>query len=385
MKKILILIFALSLVFSLVACAAPTVDNSAAPTPTPVPSVNLADRELELYGALPGEILLEDLMADFAVKIQPGSAGCSLKAVSQAARLMDWGMDTAMSEEEIFAAVDFFLSGLDEATHAEYMSALELLDATYKQLLQPGQEELLETAGCTDSRYPWTDVPIRCVESFFTAAGLRDTYQLPTEYVEETPVIDELYVVYLKDCYHALNEKWEYDYMAQRGLSYTILMDYLSREGYLIDSAADALGYCLHDINGDGAAELLIGSIQEPQMIYTILTSANGTLSFVFEGWERNHAFICADGSIVTRGSGGAAVTYYAYYKYDGINLNLFGSIIHEGNASPDAPWFISNDGDKDIMNDSPATEEQAMSLINQYEAQYISFQLKPLSEAADL
>ena len=186
MKKILSLVFLFALAAALCACSAPTVesgiDNSAQTTPTPVPSVNLADREMELYGPLPGEILLEELMADFAVKIQAGSAGSSLKAVAQAARLMDWGMDTAMTEEEIFAAVDFYLSALDEAALAEYMMQLSLLDSTYQQLLLPGQEALLETAGCADSRYPWTDMPIRCVESFFTAAGLRQTYQLPIYY-----------------------------------------------------------------------------------------------------------------------------------------------------------------------------------------------------------
>ena len=385
MKKLLSFLLLIALASGLAACAAPTVDNAPQSTPTPVPSVNLADREVESYGSLPGEILLEELMADFAVKIQAGSAGSSLKAVGQACRLMDWGMDTSMTEEEIFAAVDFFLSGLDEAAHAEYITQLQLLDATYQQLLLPGQEALLETAGCADSRYPWTDMPIRCVESFFTAVGLRDTYQFAADHSPAAPAIDPLYADYLSDCYHALLENWEYDYMALQGLNAVIFQDFLSQQAYSGISALEALGYCLHDVNADGIQELLIGKTGAPKEIFNIISIADGNLIMPFEGWERNLCFICADGTVVTRGSGGAAITYYTYYKFDGAALNVFGSVIHEGNASPDAPWFISTDDDKDIMNDSPASEAQALGLIQQYENQYISFDLKPLSKAGDL
>ena len=380
MKKILSLVFLFALAAALCACSAPTVesgiDNSAQTTPTPVPSVNLADREMELYGPLPGEILLEELMADFAVKIQAGSAGSSLKAVAQAARLMDWGMDTAMTEEEIFAAVDFYLSALDEAALAEYMMQLSLLDSTYQQLLLPGQEALLETAGCADSRYPWTDMPIRCVESFFTAAGLRQTYQLPTSYEAEPA---DIYAPLARDYYMAFLDDWDFEYIEEKGLNATLIMEAAPYEPFSF------LGYTSHDINGDGVPEFILGDMNAPTNVYEIATMIDGQFVSIFSGWSRNLGFICADGSVVVRGSGGAAITYYTYYKLDGGALKVFGSVIHEGNASPDAPWFISTDDDKDIMNDSSASEEQALGLIKQYEEQYISFELKPLSEAGDM
>lgn len=375
MKKLLSLVLVLALSVSLAACAAPKVDNAAQTTPTPVPSVNLADREVELYGPLPGEILLEELMADFAVKIQAGSAGSSLKAIAQAARLMDWGMDTAMTEEEIFAAVDFFLSSLDETALAEYMTQLSLLDASYQQLLLPGQEELLETAGCADSRYPWTDMPIRCVETFFTAAGLRGGYELPASYEEEA----DIYAPLARDYYLAFLEGWDYEYAGEKGLNSTLIMEAAPYEPF------NLLGYTSHDINGDGIPEFILGDMNTPNTVYEIAAYINGQYVSIFSGWSRNLAFICTDGTVVNRGSGGAAITYYTYYKFDGSALNVFGSVIHEGNASPNAPWFVSYDDDKDIMNDSPASEEQAMGLIKMYESQYISFDLTPLSEAGDM
>ena len=380
MKKLLNLVLVLALAAALCACSAPAVggsiDNSAQATPTPVPSVNLADREVELYGPLPGEILLEELMADFAVKIQAGSAGSSLKAVAQACRLMDWGMDTPMTEEEIFAAVDFYLSGLDEAALAEYMMQLRLLDSTYQQLLLPGQEELLATAGCADSRYPWTDMPIRCVETFFTAAGLRETYQLPTSYETEPA---DIYAPLARDYYMAFLDGWDFEYLEEKGLNATLIMESAPYEPFSF------LGYTSHDINGDGTAEFILGDMNAPTNVYEIATMVDGQFVSVFSGWSRNLGFVCADGSVVVRGSGGAAITYYTYYKLEGAALRVFGSVIREGNASPDAPWFISTDDDKDIMNDSPASEEQALGLIQQYEGQYISFELKPLSEAGDI
>ena len=73
----------------------------------------------------------------------------------------------------------------------------------------------------------------------------------------------------------------------------------------------------------------------------------------------------------------------YTYYKFDGSALTPFGSVIHDGNASPNAPWFVSQDGDMDITNDIPATQEQAQGIIAQYEALYISFPLTPFSALA--
>ena len=380
MKKLLSLVLVFALAATLCACSASAVesgiDNSAHTTPTPVPSVNLADREMELYGPLPGEILLEELMADFAVKIQAGSAGSSLKAVAQAARLMDWGMDTAMTEEEIFAAVDFYLSALDEAAFTEYMMQLRLLDSTYQQLLLPGQEELLATAGCSDSRYPWTDMPIRRVETFFTAAGLRETYQLPTSYEAEPA---DIYAPLARDYYMAFLDGWDFEYLEEKGLNATLIMEAAPYEPFSF------LGYTSYDINGDGTAEFILGDMNAPTNVYEIATMVDGQFVSVFSGWSRNLGFVCADGSVVVRGSGGAAITYYTYYKLDGAALRVFGSVIREGNASPDAPWFISTDDDKDIMNDSPTSEEQALGIIRQYEGQYISFDFKPLSEAANI
>lgn len=378
MKKALILILVFALSLSVSACASPASipnapDNQIQPQQTPVPSVNVSDNRLPTPAIPVDEVPLETLMADFATKIQAGSAGSSLKAVGQAVRFMDWAVDTYMSEEEIFAAVDFYLSGLDDATLAEYMMQLELLDYTYQLLLTPGQEELLATAGCSESNYPWSDKPLRAAESFMNAAGLRDTYQLPMEYVETADVYAEL----LRNYYLAFNEGWDEQFCSEKGLNYMFIMEFSPYE------PLNNLGYAKHDINADGLEELIIADMNTPTTVYQIYSQQGGQPFNVFEGWARNVAYICSDGSIVVRGSGGAAVTYYTYYKLDGTTLNVFGSVIHDGNTSPNAPWFVSQDGDMDITNDLPASQEQAQSIISQYEAMYIPFSLTPLSALA--
>ena len=374
MKKILALLLA-ALCLCLAACASDSAsdapDNVMAAPATPVPTVFLPQLT---PGYAEDAVPLEELMADFATKIQAGSAGSSLKAVGQAVRLMDWGVSTVMSEEEIFMAVDSFLSGLDESAHAEYLTQIRLLDESYLTLLTSGQELLLETAGCADTAYPWSDSPIPAVESFMKACGVRNTPNL----FLGTAQVEDPYSPLLKSYYLAFLEGWDADTVMEAGLNHILVMEFAPYSPF------SSLGYARHDINGDGVLELIIGDTNEAGTVYGIYTQQDGQPVEVFSGWNRNKAFICTDGTVVVRGSGGAAITYYSYYKLEGGALKVFGSIIHEGNASPDAPWFIGYDDDKDITNDSHATEEQAMGLIQQFEAMYIPFSLAPLSTAGD-
>jgi len=377
MKKAILPVLVLVLALSLCACASSVQDNlpdnQISASPTPVPTVFVENVPMPTPALPLDEVPLETLMADFATKIQAGSAGSSLKAVGQAVRFMDWAIGTYMSEEEIFAAVDFYLSQLDEAAYAEYMMQLELLDYSYQLLLTPGQEELLATAGCAESNYPWSDKPLRAAECFMNAAGLRATYQLPLEYTESVDVYADL----LRNYYLAFNEGWDEQFCTEKGLNYTFIMEFSPYE------PLNNLGYAKHDINGDDLEELIIADMNTPITAYQIYTQQGGQPVNVFEGWARNVAYVCSDGSIVSRGSGGAAITYYTYYKLDSATLVPFGSVIHEGNASPNAPWFVSQDGDMDITNDIPASAEQAQGIIAQYEAMYIPFALTPLSALA--
>lgn len=147
--------------------------TEAVPTETPA-SPPASDAASASAGASSADAeTLRGLMADFGDKIQAGSAGSSLKAAGQAVRLINWGIATKMSGEEISKVVSEYISTMDGYKTEEYITQIELLDSTYRQLLTPGQEEFLESAGCADSGYPWGSEPIPAVETFFEAAGVR--------------------------------------------------------------------------------------------------------------------------------------------------------------------------------------------------------------------
>ncbi len=139
------------------------------PTPESTPEVTAAPT-----AATAEDIeALKGLMADFGERIQPGTAGSSLKAAEQAVRLINWGVSTQMSDEEISKTVGEYLAGMSSEQKESYLLQMDLLDSTYQQLLTPGQEGFLESAGCTDSGYPWGSEPIPAVEAFFEATGVR--------------------------------------------------------------------------------------------------------------------------------------------------------------------------------------------------------------------
>ena len=76
--------------------------------------------------------------------------------------------------------------------------------------------------------------------------------------------------------------------------------------------AADTIGYTFLDVNHDGVAELIIGSIDEEkegkyygQNIYSAYTYKD-IPHLLLEGWSRNRCFLLEDGTFYTEGSGGA-------------------------------------------------------------------------------
>ena len=148
--------------------AATATPATAAPTPESTPEVTAAPSTSTVED---GEALKE-LMADFKDKVQVGTAGSSLKAAEQAVRLINWGISTQMTDEEISKTVGEYLAGLNSDQKESYLLQMNLLDSMYQQLLTPGQEGFLESAGCAGSGYPWGNEPIPAVEAFFEATGV---------------------------------------------------------------------------------------------------------------------------------------------------------------------------------------------------------------------
>ena len=101
-----------------------------------------------------------------------GTAGSSLLAVQEAAKLLDWGLNTGLGTDEISDAASTWLAARNNDL-TDCLKKLELVDDAYRKLLTDKAQELLDCAGCKDVEITWGSDPIEPVEAIMQAAGLR--------------------------------------------------------------------------------------------------------------------------------------------------------------------------------------------------------------------
>ena len=101
-----------------------------------------------------------------------GTAGSSLLAVQEAAKLLDWGVNTGLGTDEISEAASTWLAAKNNDL-ADCLKKLELVDEAYRKLLTDEARELLDSAGCGEVEITWGSDPVEPVEAIMQAAGLR--------------------------------------------------------------------------------------------------------------------------------------------------------------------------------------------------------------------
>lgn len=101
-----------------------------------------------------------------------GTAGSSLLAVQEAAKLLDWGENTGLGTDEISDAASTWLAAKNNDL-ADCLKKLELVDEAYRKLLTDEARELLDSAGCGEVEITWGSDPVEPVEAIMQAAGLR--------------------------------------------------------------------------------------------------------------------------------------------------------------------------------------------------------------------
>ena len=186
MKKLLSMILALCMLFTLTACGkksaeprpaptpAPTEAPSPTPEPTPEPTPAPTPEPLPIQPELP-PVHDEALNRIFegVLGVYPGSAGCSLRAARCAAWLLDWGAETTLTDDEIYSAVGCWLDEQDDERLAIFLeSILSVYDRCY-DLRGEHAQELMADAGITSSLYPWNERAFRAVEMVSYGCGLR--------------------------------------------------------------------------------------------------------------------------------------------------------------------------------------------------------------------
>ena len=383
MKKLFAFVLTLITALSLCACGSGTAEPAeATPSPAPVESAApTAEAEPADNAALAAQTAeLTALLDDFGTRIQSGSAGSSLRAVAQAARLMDWGMSTGMTDAQISAAAADYLAALDEDAKALYLMQIDSLDYAYKQLLQPGQEELLSEAGCADAAYPWSDSPIPAVESLMTALGARsagaeaETSAGAAPDMQSADSAPGAYAGILDAYYTAVTQQPEFSDLPA-GVNFD-LYPFICQ---------NSLGFCYYDVNSDGVQELLIGPVgpdYSSAWIFDAYTVADGHCITLFQGYERNYLVLLSDGTLVNRSSSGASVNSDVFSHLEGGALVPFYSLIVNSTVNVDNPYFVSNGGD---MNSDPATwqpisEQEYEQISAAYEAQSVTLDYTPIT-----
>ena len=394
MKKLFAFVLTLIMALSLCACESSTpAPAEATPSPAPVesaaPTAEAVPSDNAAFEAQTAE--LTALLDDFGTRIQTGSAGSSLRAVAQAARLMDWGMSTGMTDEQISAAAADYLAALDEGARAEYLMQIDSLDYAYNQLLQPGQEELLSDAGCANAAYPWSDSPIPAVESLMTALGVRSAGAeeesvaaaapavqsadgAPAAYAGTADGVPAAYAGILEAYYTAVTQQPDVSALPA-GVNADLYPFICQR----------ILGFCYYDVNSDGVQELLIGPASpdySSAWIFDLYTVADGQCTAVFQGWDRNYLMLLSDGTIVNRASSGAGVSSGVFSRLEGGALVPFYSLIVNSTVNSGNPYFVSNGGD---MNSDPTSlqsisQQEYEQTVAAYEAQSVTFEYTPIT-----
>lgn len=383
MKKLFAFVLTLITALSLCACGSGTAEPAeATPSPAPVesaaPTAEAEPADNSVLEAQTAE--LTALLDDFGTRIQSGSAGSSLRAVAQAARLMDWGMSTGMTDAQISAAAADYLAALDEDAKALYLMQIDSLDYAYKQLLQPGQEELLSEAGCADAAYPWSDSPIPAVESLMMALGARSAGAEAETSAGAAPAVQSAggapnaYAGILDAYYTAVTQQPEFSALPA-GVNVD-LYPFICQ---------NSLGFCYYDVNSDGVQELLIGPVgpdYSSAWIFDAYTVADGQCITLFQGYERNYLVLLSDGTLVNRSSSGASVNSDVFSHLEGGALVPFYSLIVNSTVNVDNPYFASNGGD---MNSDPATwqsisQQEYEQISAAYEAQSVTLDYTPIT-----
>ena len=117
-------------------------------------------------------VLTLPILDEIDRNVTTGTSGSSLLAVQEAAKLLDWGVNTGLGADEISDAASTWLAARNNDL-TDCLKKLELVDNAYQKLLTDEARELLDSAGCEDVEITWGSDPVEPVEAIMQAAGLR--------------------------------------------------------------------------------------------------------------------------------------------------------------------------------------------------------------------
>ena len=165
MKKL----FLLLLIGALLLCACGQVPEEETPEAPEGP----AAVEPEAMPAPAGEAL-SALLGELRETVSIGTAGSSLRAVSMAAKLLDWAEEAELTDEELLSALSPWLGELEDGIPADFLEQLAAVDGMVQLLTGEDAAQamgLLSDAGAGDCAYPWNEKAFHAMEMLCYGLG----------------------------------------------------------------------------------------------------------------------------------------------------------------------------------------------------------------------
>lgn len=151
----------------------------------------------------------------------------------------------------------------------------------------------------------------------------------------------------------------------------------------------DDVGYYFCDLNSDGTPELIMGTTRSAyeewsDIAYDVYANVSGEIIHLATSWERNRYYLCPDNSLLLTGSGGAGLTSWEKQVWNGgESLETVKELVYDHDDYPDSPWLYG-EGGIDWSKMQHLTEEEGMSLIDEWEGECVDIPVIPLREYAE-
>ncbi|MCI2046858.1 MAG: hypothetical protein LKJ90_03990 [Faecalibacterium sp.] len=116
---------------------------------------------------------LTGLLDEINQNVATETPGSHMAAVPIAVKLLNWGVGTEMTTEEIHNTVVAYMMPKGNDELVAFSEKMSIVDQIYQKLLGADAQDLLSSAGCEDAAYPWSDAPIETIEAIMNAVGLR--------------------------------------------------------------------------------------------------------------------------------------------------------------------------------------------------------------------
>lgn len=156
------------------------------------------------------------------------------------------------------------------------------------------------------------------------------------------------------------------------------------------ESKADAIGYTFLDVNHDGVAELIIGSVDGEkegkyysENIYAVYTYQDIPY-LLLEGWSRNRCFLLEDGTFYVEGCGGAMYSVLENYVLNEnetvLSYKDFYFTKEKDESYEEIGFYHNTTGEMEVSVSEELDEDTFWNKSTEYSNRIISFELLPFS-----